>query len=210
MKILSEKYRFGFFLPIQTLIFLGFTYLVWVMFGAAPELLIYDRELIIQGEIWRLVTAHFVHIDREHLILNLSALLILGTLLENLQAKLLILSLLLGILAISLGLWFGMESLLFYCGLSGLLNGLFVVVIWEFWHISKDPIILCLGAANLIKIALEMTKNDALFSSIAWPVLPEAHFFGVLGGVCSLIFISLLKQKINKKLYLIKFHLIKY
>ena len=199
MNPIAGKYRFGFILPFQTLILIGFEYSVWFFFGAAPELLIYDRILIDQGELWRLVTAHFVHIDKEHLLLNLSVLLILGALLESLHTKLLIPTLLSGVIAINLGLWFGMESLLYYCGLSGLLNSLFVVVIWQFWNISKDPMILCLGAANLSKIGLEITMNEALFSSISWPPLPEAHFFGVLGGF-SILMMAILNQKINKEL----------
>ncbi|MEE9338293.1 MAG: rhomboid family intramembrane serine protease, partial [Methylococcaceae bacterium] len=71
--------------PIKTLIMVLMMYLLWVFFGPAPEQLIYDRALISQGEIWRLLTAHLVHLDSEHLILNLAALLVLGSLLEYLQ-----------------------------------------------------------------------------------------------------------------------------
>ncbi len=165
-------------------------YLLWVFFGSAPEQLIYDRELISQGEIWRLLTAHLVHLDREHLILNLAALLVLGSLLEYLQSDWLVPALIIGVLVVTAGLWFNMPSLLYYCGFSGVLNTLLVVVLWSVWCRSQDPLVLLLGAVNILKIIVEVAIGKALFSSILWPPVPEAHFLGVLGGLIMIISIN--------------------
>ncbi len=183
--IFSNKYW-----PIKTLIIVLMMYLLWVFFGSAPEQLIYDRELISQGEIWRLLTAHLVHLDREHLILNLAALLVLGGLLEYLQPDWLVPALIIGVLVVTTGLWFNMPSLLYYCGFSGVLNALLVVVLWSVWCRSQYPLVLILGAVNILKIIVEVAIGKALFSSILWPPVPEAHFLGVLGGLIMIIYIN--------------------
>ena len=182
MKPLTIKQRDGRYFPAKTLLCIAGVYLVWLGFGKVPDLLIYDRELIKQGELWRLITAHFVHVDNEHLILNLCALLILGASLEYLNTKLFLPVLLAGILAINLGLWFEIHSILYYCGLSGVLNSFFVIVLWQLWRTNKDYLVLFAGVINFLKIMMEINSGDALFSSISWPPLPQAHLLGVLGG----------------------------
>ncbi len=146
--------------------------------------------LISQGEIWRLLTAHLVHLDSEHLILNLAALLVLGSLLEYLQSDWLAPALIIGVLVVTTGLWFNMPSLLYYCGFSGVLNTLLVVVLWSVWCRSQDPLVLILGVVNILKIFVELVIGKALFSSILWPPVPEAHFLGVLGGLIMIIYTS--------------------
>ena len=178
------------YVPIKTIMLIVTVYVGWCFLGAAPESLIYDRTLISQGEVWRLVTAHFVHVDSEHLILNLSALFILGALLEYLNSKLFLPTLLLGILSVSTGVWFGMGFITYYCGLSGVLNSLFIVLVWQLWNIAKDPLIIVLAVASLVKIVIEIKIGNSLFSSIAWPPLPEAHLFGFMGGLILLTLYS--------------------
>jgi rhomboid family GlyGly-CTERM serine protease len=175
--------------PIKTLIIVLMMYLLWVFFGSASEQLIYDRVLISQGEIWRLLTAHLVHLDSEHLILNLAALLVLGSLLEYLQPDWLAPALIIGVLVVTTGLWFNMPSLLYYCGFSGVLNTLLVVVLWSVWCRSQYPLVLILGVVNILKIFVELVIGKALFSSILWPPVPEAHFLGVLGGLIMIIWL---------------------
>lgn len=46
------------------------------------SLFIYDREAILNGELWRLVTSHFVHFNDIHLIYNLTAFGVIGWLIE--------------------------------------------------------------------------------------------------------------------------------
>jgi rhomboid family GlyGly-CTERM serine protease len=40
-------------------------------FDGAADLLVYDREGLAQGELWRLLTGHFVHFSAAHLVNNL-------------------------------------------------------------------------------------------------------------------------------------------
>lgn len=185
---------------MKTIILVSLLYLLWLFFGPAPEQLIYDRLMISQGEIWRLLTAHLVHLDREHLILNLAALLVMGSLLEYFQSKWLLPALITGVLVITAGLWFTMSSLIYYCGFSGVLNTILILVVWSVWIKYRDPLVLLLGAVNILKIIVEGVIGKTLFSSILWPPIPEAHFFGVLGGLIMIIIVDK-KSFIRKENY---------
>ena len=69
-------------LPWHTLWMVGSVFLLFVFGGSAPEALVFDRQAILQGELWRLVTSHWVHSDVEHLTWNLVAFGLLGYMLE--------------------------------------------------------------------------------------------------------------------------------
>ena len=96
------------------------------IFGvAARDRLSYDRGALLEAELWRLLTGHFVHLGVSHLLLNLAGLLLIWYLVSasfNLRQWLLIM---LGtIVGIDLGFWFLQPQLAWYVGLSGLLHGL--------------------------------------------------------------------------------------
>ena len=65
---------------IHTLLLGMVAILAYLFFGAAPEVLVFDRDAITHGELWRLVTGHWVHSDLEHAIWDITALLLLGVL----------------------------------------------------------------------------------------------------------------------------------
>ena len=56
---------------------------LYVHFGGAPDMLVYDRAEIQNGQWWRLATGHLVHLDLHHLVFNIGALLALGILYET-------------------------------------------------------------------------------------------------------------------------------
>jgi rhomboid family GlyGly-CTERM serine protease len=60
--------------------------MVWLRPSAAPALL-YERPAILQGEIWRLWTGHWVHFSGAHLFWNLAVLLPAGIWAEQLAPK---------------------------------------------------------------------------------------------------------------------------
>ena len=111
-------------LPWRTLLLTGLALVLFLSFGAAPEAWVFDRIAIAQGEWWRLITGHWVHSDLEHATWDIGALLVLGLLFESRLKGKLFTVLALSTLGIDLWLWYALPSLNYYCGLSGILNGL--------------------------------------------------------------------------------------
>lgn len=173
-------------LPWLTLGLAGLAAMLFFGAGPAPEALLYDRAAIGQGEFWRLVTGHLVHSDISHLGWNLAALLILGGLLETtpgLGRRGLFLALGVGVIAVSAALWWGIPALAWYCGLSGVLNAVYVVLLAGVWRQTGSGLLLVLLAGNAVKIAVEAVAGVALFTDPLWQPVPAAHAAGYLAGM---------------------------
>ena len=88
---------------------------------------VYQRQLINQGEIWRLFSGHILHTNGYHLLLNLAALFMLWALhsrfysIKNYTYLFLLCS-----IFTSVGIYYFDPSLIQYVGLSGVLHGIFV------------------------------------------------------------------------------------
>lgn len=159
-----------------------------IFFAAEMQALLYfDRDLLRQGQIWRLITGHLVHADRVHLLWNVVALVLLSGVIERASRRLLLFSLLSGVVAVDVLLLSAWSDIDYYCGLSGVLNSVLVVTLWVVWQQSRShwvsvTAVLCLG-----KILLEITLNDTVISHISWPPYPLAHLAGAIGGVFTLL-----------------------
>ena len=83
------------------------------------------RELTLNGELWRLISCMFIHIGIVHLIMNLYALIFIGSLLEPIigKSKFLTVYLITGIVASTASLWWNTFAL--SAGASGAIFGLF-------------------------------------------------------------------------------------
>ena len=97
--------------------------------GGAPVRagLAWDRDALAAGQLWRLLSGHFVHLGWSHLVLNLAGLALVSWLVGkwfSLGRWLLIGAA--SIAAIDIGFWLVHVSLDGYVGLSGLLYGLLV------------------------------------------------------------------------------------
>src|SRR5271163_4444002 len=90
---------------------------------SVSALLRYDRSAIAAGGWWRLLTAHIVHLDLHHLLLNELGLVLVWALFagdyDPLEWCIIVLS---GALAISSGLWWLSPRVSWYVGLSGVLH----------------------------------------------------------------------------------------
>jgi len=79
----------------------------------------YDREALDSGELWRLVTAHLVHLGWGHLWLNLAALVMMAVLFDGLMsASDWVLASVLSALSIDIGLYLFQPEVAWYVGLS--------------------------------------------------------------------------------------------
>lgn len=152
---------------------------LFLLFGETPPTLIWQSN---QLELWQLISSHFVHISIQHLLWNIIAFIILGSIIEQHSSRRLILTLAMGCTAVNLYL-FSLFDLPAYAGLSGVLNSLLVVALYQ---ISKLPEYNTAAWLSLIasvsKLLYEWHTGTTLLTSLAWPSVPEAHFVGLIGG----------------------------
>jgi rhomboid family GlyGly-CTERM serine protease len=178
--------------PWWSLSLVGAAALAWLIFGAAPEGWVFDRAAIAQGEWWRLLSAHIVHGDPAHAAWDIAALLLLGLLFEPRLQWRLPLVLLGGVVAVDAWLWWGEPGLLYYCGLSGILNSLMVFGLLQWWRDERHPLLAVVAAAAGLKIILEINAGQALLTQTVWPSVPAAH---AAGYACGLVLASVTLRK---------------
>ncbi len=92
---------------------------------SVSQLLRYDRGAIAAGGWWRLLSAHIVHLDAHHLILNELGLVLMWALfVDDYDAVDWCVIVLSGALAISSGLWWLSPRVAWYVGASGVLHSI--------------------------------------------------------------------------------------
>ena len=164
---------------------------LFAAFGGTPEALVYDRDLIAGGEWWRLVTGHLVHLNLQHLAFNCGALLALGVLYETARfggpGRLAVSVLGLGVVAVSAALYLGDPGTASYCGLSAVLNTLYVAVTIGMWRERGDWFWLAMFGLGAAKIAWEAVAGPVFSSALPWPPHIGAHVAGILAGGLALI-----------------------
>lgn len=148
--------------------------------GPVPEFLVYKSATV---QATTLISTHFVHSDIEHLLLNTTAFLLLGSMLESLDRRQLILSLLVGITSVNTLLLSQGDSLIAYAGLSGVLNTVFIFLLVNLWRLKASPWLMLVLFLAILKIAFEWTAQVSLFSHTSWAAYPPAHFAGLMGGI---------------------------
>ena len=177
-------------LPWQTLSLAAVALIAYIIPGSAPESWVFDRMAIEEGEIWRLVTGHWVHSDPSHALWNIAALVLLGLLFERCLQSFMLISLFVGTVTVDAWLWWGDSSLAYYCGLSGVLNSLLIVGLVRFWQDYKHPLVLFTAMLAVTKIAAEIFIGQGLLTHTAWPSVPAAHAAGFLGGLGLMFFLK--------------------
>jgi rhomboid family GlyGly-CTERM serine protease len=103
---------------------------------AARSALIYERQAIVSGEIWRLWTGHLCHFGWSHCLADTGLLLALGYIVGRGRPVLCWLFLFAQPLVISAGVFVVEPSMLRYAGLSGVDLGLLVFIACQGWRRS--------------------------------------------------------------------------
>ena len=129
-----------------------------------------------------LISGHFMHSDLNHFTFNVIALGVLASIIELQSRRLLVMCLAAGILSVNTLLLSPLASISLYCGLSGVLNSLFVSAVLLLWRQQHNPLLLMSLFGALLKPLVEIQLNQALFSSTHWPPYPPAHLAGLFGG----------------------------
>jgi rhomboid family GlyGly-CTERM serine protease len=150
-----------------------------------PQALRYDPQAVRQGELWRLISGHFVHANLRHLLLNLSGLWLCQAL-TGINWSLwqwLWRSLALA-LSISLAFWLLQPQLRGYVGFSGVLFGLYLLAAVR--SLPRQPLVSSLLLLSVLaKILMEQFSSVKISSSewIGVPVLVDAHLYGFLAAL---------------------------
>ncbi len=170
-------------LPWRSISLTAVALILYEVFGPVQQTLVFDRAAIANGEVWRLVTGHWVHSDIAHLLWNSAALLLMGVLFERRLRSHVVTSLLAGTISVDIWLWWGASGVSRYCGLSGILNSLLIVGLIQLWSDQRHPLVPLVVLGAVTKIAIEIATGQALFTRTAWPSIPAAHAAGFLGGL---------------------------
>jgi rhomboid family GlyGly-CTERM serine protease len=157
---------------------------------AVPELLgeparqamSFDRGAIGDGQWWRLLSAHFVHLDAAHALLNGFGLVLMWALFARDYSPWRWAAIYCGsALAVSVGLWFLDPELQWYVGASGVLHG--VMTAGTIAHLRRrdlDGWILAIFI--VLKLAYEQFAGALPFAGTADTIV-DAHLYGAIGGV---------------------------
>jgi rhomboid family GlyGly-CTERM serine protease len=147
--------------------------------------LVYQRELISQGEIWRLITGHLLHTNNYHLLLNLSAMILLYLLHGNFYTiKNYSLLFLFCAVFCSISLYFFDPKLIQYVGLSGILHGVFVWgALMDIRTHDKTGYLLLLGVTLKIIHEQFYGASSDVSSLINASVAVNAHLWGAISGL---------------------------
>jgi rhomboid family GlyGly-CTERM serine protease len=136
----------------------------------------YDRAALAAGQWWRLLTAHAVHLDARHLILNELGLILVWSLFARDYDVVEWCGIVLcGALAIGSGLWWLSPKVIWYVGASGVLHT--AMAAGTLKHLLRhdwDRWILLIGLC--FKLGYEQTAGAAPL------IVVDAHLYGAASG----------------------------
>ena len=180
---ISGRNRPGLWLLGLALLALVLLSLLVSLLGESGRLALrYEREAVLQGEYWRLVTGHLVHGSTQHLILNAAGLGLVAALFpHDYSWRAWLLIALFSLVAIDAGFVFCEPQLHWYVGLSGILHGALAAGAIAWWRHESRSLALILTAIFLGKLAWEQW-HGALPLSGDLPVVVDAHLYGAIGG----------------------------
>ena len=159
-----------------------------------------DLDAIEQGHFLGLLSGHWMHADFEHLVWNVAAFAILGSLLERHSRTLLLSSLAIGTLAIDVLLLSPLSDIQRYCGLSGVLNTLLGVALYLNWRQTRSALVVMIGFLSILKILIELGSGQSVFTDISWPPFPLAHLAGLLATPVVIIWANWLTNRLHRLL----------
>lgn len=174
-----------------------FAFIAYIFDEHLADSLIYNRELVEQGEYWRLISSHFLHTNGNHFMLNAAAVALLWALHGQYYThKNYLGTFLASALVCGLGIhWFALNISL-YVGLSGVLHGFFVWgALMDIKHKEKTGYLLLIGV--ILKIAHEQIYGASadVESFIESSVATDAHLYGAVGGLLAFVIGYIIDKK---------------
>lgn len=146
----------------------------------------YRRDLIGSGELWRLFTGHFTHLNLAHAAMNAVGTILVALLFATEIRRAHWWALIAGApLLISAGLWFRQPDLTGYAGFSGVLHGLLYFGVVRLLPTAPK----LAGIVLLLLVCRQVWEQTAAYDPnylrhwIDGRVMPDAHLFGGLTGL---------------------------
>jgi len=158
--------------------------LLCYMFSSTSVIFVYNRQLIMGGEWWRLFTGHLVHLSFSHLALNIAVLIII-LFLGNATLQGLPRVIFMSVMAIGPCLFLLDSRLQVYGGLSGVTSACIGYSLKRAYHLGTKRSKLLYGTllvGCLAKIILEFFSKQPFFSTLPRGVenVPLSHLIGYL------------------------------
>jgi len=150
---------------------------------AARAALRYERVAIAAGEWWRLITAHFVHIDLEHALLNILGFVLMWAIFaRDFSPRQWLIVTTVVLLTIDAGLWFRDQGVDWYVGASGALHGFMAAGTYA--HVRRGDLDgWILVVFMVLKLGYEQLHGVLPFTESGMPVVLNAHLYGAIGGL---------------------------
>ena len=196
--MLENKNPDGNRFPVLTLLLVLGSLLIFLLPSIA-NYLVYDREYILAGEWWRVLTAVGVHFSWSHLVYNIVILLLAGWLLERESRSHFVWLVLITSVLSSLYFLFYLPEMKNYAGLSGIISAIAVFVC--LMNIRKVPktkwLWITILTIFIAKVIYEGVMQEAFYVSYASEqihVVPSAHIIGAMVAIVMVSW-SFLKEK---------------
>jgi rhomboid family GlyGly-CTERM serine protease len=144
----------------------------------------YERLAVADGQLWRLLSAHFVHLDTGHALLNCTGLALLWALFaRSYRLGQWLWALVLIVATIDLGFWFISTGLQWYVGASAVLHGVFACGCIALIR-QRDSVGYVASAIFVAKLLWEQLQGPLPFET-KHPVVTVSHAYGAIGGALS-------------------------
>lgn len=168
--------------PVWTLLLCGAGLIVFLA-PALQSALIYERTAISNGELWRLVTGHFVHYSASHFLYDVLALLVTGSVIEVRRYPHFALVCAIAPPLIGAALFLALPGMEYYAGLSGLATAALVYLCLHALAETPGWRLVCLSilAVLAIKLGLEIVFEQSLTTLAAeqpFVPVPLSHAAG--------------------------------
>jgi rhomboid family GlyGly-CTERM serine protease len=156
---------------------------------------IYDRAAIAGGEWWRLITGNLVHLSLKHLIFDVLALSVVGTIIELRGTRYWWLACCTAGAVIGLAVYLTAPEFRYYGGLSGIVTAAVVYLCLDGLRDTGAWRKLCMSILLLvaIKIGIEFLTGETILSvteSQPFETVPVSH----LAGACTALFVFVLAR----------------
>jgi rhomboid family GlyGly-CTERM serine protease len=141
----------------------------------------YERAAVAAGEWWRLFSAHLVHLDARHALLNAAGFALLWALFARTYRPLhWAIGALLILAVIDAGFWLFSPRLQWYVGASALLHGVFACGVVAMIR-GRESLGWVAAAALVTKLAWEQWQGPLPLTP--GPVVTDSHLYGAIGGL---------------------------